>query len=390
MEIIFVGFFWLTILLISHSYIIYPFSLRIIALFTGKSRGPKPKLTLLPSVSIIVSAYNEEKVIADRIENIRNLDYDFNKIELIIGSDCSTDETNSILTRKSNEYDWIKTQLYSTRRGKAIVLNELVKQARNEILVFTDANSRFEKKALQNLVAGFENVKVGGVCGRLNLDESLNKFGQTNKEKLYWKYETHLKKLEGELGILIAANGGIYAVRKNLFIPFPFDKAITDDLYQTFAIHSQGHDFLFESDANASEDVSKEISTEFNRKVRFAATNFQTLSFFKNLLFKRRIIISYALWSHKIIRWFVPLLLILLLLINFHLFNYNQFYHITFKVQIVFYLFATVGFLLNLFRINIPPFSIIYYYIITNIALFVGLLKFITKRHSTVWDSTPR
>jgi len=389
-EIIFVGLFWLTIGLIIHTYINYPLTLKIINILKGSSINERPDPTNLPTVSILISAYNEEKVIAERIENIKNLDYDFGKVELIIGSDCSTDGTNNILIEKSREYEWVKFQTFSTRRGKANVLNDLIQSAKNEILVFTDANSNFEKRALLNLVSNFTIDEVGGVCGRLNLEEPNDKFEGSNREKLYWKYETHLKKSEGDLGILIAANGGIYAIRKKLFVKFPVNEAITDDLYQTLAVLGQGYKFLFKFDAIANEDVSKEIKTEFNRKVRFAATNFQTLKSFKKLLFNRKPLLSYALWSHKIIRWFVPLLLVILFIANLLLVNSNQFFYISATLQIIFYSFGIVGFILSLMKISIPPFSIVYYYILSNVALLIGLIKFLKNKHSFVWDSTPR
>ncbi len=129
---------------------------------------------------------------------------------------------------------------------------------------------------------------------------------------------------------------------------------------------------------------------EFRRKVRFAATNFQTLKFFKGLLFSKKLLISYALWSHKIIRWFVPMLLILLLFTNFLLIDYSQFYQIIFIAQISFYISALIGYTLKLIKVNIPFFSLIYYYVLTNLALLIGLFKFLTKKHAYVWDSTPR
>jgi len=387
-EIIIAGIFWLTILLLFHAYILYPVSLRIFTWFHSKLETGKPNF--YPSISIIISAYNEEKVIADRIDNIKNLNYDFNKLELIIGSDCSSDKTNEILSQKSQEYSWVRTQIFSIRRGKANVLNDLAHLAKNEILVFTDANTKFEKDAILKLTSKFSDVKVGGVCGRLELEEPADHFEKSNREKLYWKYETHLKKLEGNLGILIAANGGIYAIRKELFIKFPDGEAITDDLYQTFAVLNQNYDFLYASDAIASEEVSKKIIMEFRRKVRFAATNFQTLKFFKGLLFRKKLLISYALWSHKIIRWFVPWLLIVLFLTNLLLMDYIQFYYIIFFLQIAFYLSALLGYVLNLAKINISVFSVVYYYLVTNLALLIGFIKFLTKKHSYVWDSTPR
>ena len=388
MEIIITGIFWLTILLLVHAYILYPVSLWIFNWF--KRKPEVVELLSYPSISIIISAYNEEKVIAERIDNIRNLNYDFNKLELIIGSDCSTDKTNEILNEKSQKNSWVRTKNFSTRRGKAAVLNDLVQLTKNEILVFTDANTKFGKDALLNLVSKFSDPKVGGVCGRLELEEPTDNFDKTNREKLYWKYETHLKNLEGDLGILIAANGGIYAIRKDLFIKFPDGEAITDDLYQTFAVLNQEYDFLYAFDAIASEEVSKKIIMEFRRKVRFAATNFQTLKFFKRLLFRKKLLISYALWSHKIIRWFVPILLILLLVTNLFLINYSQLYYVIFIVQASFYISAFIGFILNLLKVNISFFSLIYYYVLTNFALLMGLFKFLSKKHAYAWDSTPR
>lgn len=388
MEIIIAGIFWLTILLLVQAYILYPVSLWLFAWF--KRKPETVKLIPYPSISIIVSAYNEEKVIAERIDNINNLDYDFNKLELIIGSDCSSDSTNEILIERGQEHSWLRTQIFSHRRGKATVLNDLVKLAKNEILVFTDANTKFERDAILKLISKFSDSKVGGVCGRLELEEPINNFEKSNREKLYWKYETHLKNLEGDLGILIAANGGIYAIRKVLFTKFPEGEAITDDLYQTFAILNQDCNFLYASKATAIEEVSKEIMMEFRRKVRFAATNFQTLKYFKGLLFQKKLLISYALWSHKIIRWFVPLILILLFVTNFFVINYDQIYYIIFIVQTSFYVSALIGYILNLLKVNIPFFSLIYYYVLTNLALLIGLFKFLSKKHANVWESTPR
>jgi biofilm PGA synthesis N-glycosyltransferase PgaC len=387
-ETIIAGIFWLTILLLIHAYILYPVSLRIFTLFKSKPKSRKPDS--LPSVSILISAYNEEKVIAERIENIKSLEYDFNQVELIIGSDYSSDKTNEILNRKIQEHSWIRTQIFNTRRGKAAVLNDLAHLAKNEILVFTDANTKFEKDALLRLVSKFSDEKVGGVCGRLVLEEPKNNFDRTNKERLYWKYETQLKKLEGDLGILIAANGGIYGIWKKHFTKFPVDEAVTDDLYQTLAVLNRGYNFLYAFEAVASEDVSKEIITEFRRKIRFAATNFQTIKFFKGLLFRKKIMLSYALWSHKMIRWFVPLFLILLLVTNILLINFSQLYYIIFIVQAGFYISASIGYILNVIKINVSFFSLIYYYVLTNLALLIGLFKFLSKKHAYTWDSTPR
>ena len=387
-EIITAFVFWMVIYLLIHSYLIYPFSLILISLFKKKPKYTKTQL--LPSVSILISAFNEEKVIAERIENISRLEYDFKIVEVLVGSDCSIDRTVEILNEMGKKFNWLKVKEFNNRRGKASVLNDLASESKNDILVFTDANTKFNTDALIKLVGQFDNEKTGGVCGRLILDEPAGKFDQINREKLYWKYETFLKKYEGLLGILIAANGGIFAIRKKLFKKFPEKVAVTDDLYQTLAVLSQGFRFYYSFNSVATEDISEELKTEIKRKIRFAATNFQTLKLFKGLLFNKNILLSYAFWSHKVLRWIVPIMLIILMITNLILINSHQVYSVFFIVQLIFYSLALIGFLFSMVKINIPIAGLVYYYMVTNIALLMGLIKFLFKKHSYIWDSTPR
>lgn len=388
MELYIAAIFWFAILLLIHAYLIYPFSLFILKLFTDKPT--KITETKLPSISILISAYNEEKVLSERIENIKNLNYDFNKLELIIGSDCSFDKTNEILNQKAQNYNWLTIKIFLTRRGKANVLNDLVQLSKGEILVFTDANTMFDKDALINLVSKFSDDNAGGICGRLVLENPDGNFDKSNREKLYWKYETEIKKLEGSLGLLVAANGGIYAIRKNLFNRFPNDQAITDDLYQTLSVLNQNYKFHYANEAVAKEEVAKELTTEFHRKVRFAETNFQTAKQFRGLLFGKKLLVSYALWSHKILRWFVPILAIFLLVSNLILINFEKIYFVTLIIQVGFYFSVLLGFILNKLKINLGLFSVSYYYFITNLALLIGFIKFLFGKQTFTWDSTPR
>jgi len=388
LELFFAGVFWFTVLLLVHTYILYPVTLAFFSLF--KSKGKYIHNDPIPSVSILISAYNEEKVIRQRIDNIKSLKCDFNKLELIIGSDCSTDSTNEIIQQQSAKYNWIKVELFQTRRGKASVLNDIAGLAKNEILIFTDANSMFDEDAVSNLISRFSDDAVGGVCGRLVLEEPKGKYEKSNKERLYWKYETVLKKFEGILGILISANGGIFAIRKKLFTKFPMEYAVTDDLYQTLAVLSQNYNFVYEYNAVAREDISKEVITEFKRKVRFAATNFQTIKDFKNLLLNKKILMSYAIWSHKVLRWLVPVIAILLFISNLFLIKQGSLYYGAMILQICFYFAIFVGFIFHKMKISGWIFSIFYYYALTNVALLIGMFKFFAGKHAYTWDSTPR
>jgi len=380
--------FWFLVFLIINTYLLYPLVIWLLSKFKSKSYDYTSDFST--SVSILISAYNEEKVIENRVKNLLSQNYDKNLIEIIVGSDCSNDNTNEILKRLAKEYPEVKIFLFNNRRGKAGVLNEIVQYATNEILIFTDANTEFENNAIKNLVKHFQYSSIGGVSGRLVLIEKNFHKERGVEEKKYWEYETFIKKSEGNLGILIGANGGIFAIRKNLFSEIPTDKPVTDDFYLSLSVIKKGYKFIYESFAIGFEEVAKDLSSEFKRKIRFAATNFQTISFFKSLLFNKNIILSYAFWSHKIIRWFLPLILILVFVLNIFLVNAGTFYLVTFFIQLLFYFLALIGFIFNKIKVRLTLLSLIYYFLVTNIALLIGFIRFLRKKHSVIWQSTSR
>ncbi|NMB81887.1 MAG: glycosyltransferase family 2 protein, partial [Ignavibacteria bacterium] len=260
--------FYLICLLILNSFFIYP-----VILFIKNRKYSKREIDLnyTPTVSILIAAHNEEKVIEERIKNLAELNYDLSKIEVFIGSDASTDRTNEILTKQKEKYRWLNIYLSEERRGKAGILNQLYKQARNEILVFTDANTLFHKDALKNMIEDFSDEQIGGVCGRLVLVDNEKSKSEGVEEVEYWKYETMVKKLEGQIGILLAANGGIFAIKKELFQPIPTINAVTDDLFISLSIISGGYKFTYRNDAIAYEETGKDVSAEYRRQVRFGA-----------------------------------------------------------------------------------------------------------------------
>lgn len=381
-------FFWGMIILIINSYLFYTILIWLLSKYSKHVEFTKQHKSI--PVSILISAYNEEKVIEKRIHNILDQNYELENIEILVGSDCSSDKTNEILLKLSEQIPQLKVFLYNVRMGKAGVLNELVKHASNEILIFTDANTEFDKNALNNLVRHFNKPEIGGVCGRLILQENINQKKSGIEENKYWKYETFIKQKEGKLGILIGANGGIFAIRKNLFEPIPISKPVTDDLFISLSILNKGYKFIYDKSSLAYEDISSNIVTEFNRKVRFSATNIQTIFFFKSLLFNKNILISYAFWSHKIIRWFLPVMLLLTFILNIYLIDAGKIYLYFFDIQLLFYLAGILGYLFNKINFRISFLSLITYFLLTNIALLVGIVRFLLKKHSVIWQSTPR
>lgn len=379
--------FFVLVLLSLHTYVLYPVIIKLIS-FT-KSFKSYPG-NYYPSISIVLSAYNEEKTIEERIKNIALQAYDFSKIEVLVGSDCSTDSTNQTLSRLAKEYNWLRVFIFNERSGKAGVINNIVKSAKNEILIFTDANTVFGRDAIKNLVEDFRDKEVGGVSGRLILTETQFEKRLSVEEKRYWEYETFIKKAEGRLGILVGANGGIFAIRRNLFAEIPTQKAVTDDLFLSLEVLRRKFKFTYNPKALAYEEVGKSVGIEFKRKIRFASTNYQTLQFFKNILFGKNILLSFAFFSHKIIRWFFPHIMILLLLLNFLLLSYGTLFLNLFILQIALYVIALIGFIFSFLRIRISIFSLLFFFVMANIALIIGWIRFLRKKHSVIWSPTER
>lgn len=380
-------FFYLIFLLIVNSFFVYPLVVYLIS-----RKNPK-KQTIpenYPSVSILISAYNEEKIIEERIRNISLLDYDFSKLEVFVGSDKSTDGTNDILKRLETEYSWLNIFISEERCGKAGILNKFVNQVKNEILVFTDANTEFKKETLKNLVKDFSRKEVGGVCGKLVLTDNERIRNEGVEESEYWKYETFIKQSEGNCGVLIAANGGIFAIRKELYKNIPADRAVTDDLFLSLAVVSQGYLFTYCENALAYESIGKDVQAEYNRKLRFSATNFQTLIEFKDLIFGKNRFLAYAFLSHKITRWILPWMLAIVFILSIFLARTNTLIFLLMTLEMFFYSFALMGWIGSLLKIRIRLFSLPYFFVVSNIAVAMGLIHFLQKKHSVIWESTER
>lgn len=376
--------FWLSVVLIFHTYIGYPFLLVAFSIFASKQR--RKDENHLPRVSMLVSAYNEEASIADKMENCLQLNYPAEKLQIVIGSDASTDQTDAILRQYKDSR--FKLITFHNRRGKAPVLNDLVEAASGEILVFSDANTLYKPDAIHRLVAHFGDARVGGVCGRLIL---LSKNGQldTEGEKLYWDFENYIKFLEGKVRTVFGANGAIYAIRKELYERLPTDRAVMDDFLIPLKIVMRGYDVVYEKDAIVWEHTAPSLQSEFARKARIGAANFNGIREILPLLSPRKGFVAFGLWSHKLIRWLVPFLLISLFASNMLLLG-SSFYNITFGVQVLFYGLAWLGWKAEKLRARVSLLVYPYYFLVVNCALLVGFYRFLTKSQQPAWTRTER
>lgn len=260
----------------------------------------------LPRVAIIISAYNEELHIAERVANLLDLDYPADKLRAYIGSDGSQDRTAAILSGLADPR--LHAHIVVRNRGKATMLNELVGLGDEPILVFSDANTFFDRQALKRLVAPFCNRAVGGVTGELRLYGK----GGDNQDGLYWRMEQVLKYLEGRIGGLLGANGAIYAIRRTFWKPLEPD-TICDDFCVGMNVAAQGQRLVYEPSAWAHEEIPQALSDEYHRRVRIGIGNFQALFRHPEYLLNTSWGTRFAYLSHKVLRWVAPHLLLIAL-----------------------------------------------------------------------------
>jgi len=382
--------FFSSLFLILHTYIFYPVSIQLLSLLFRKNY--KLNKNFLPKISILVSAYNEEKVIENTLTNLYQQNYTKEKFEIIVGSDGSTDKTNDIITQFVNKHTNINFIPFEKRRGKKFVINDLVKTANGEVLVFCDSNTVYDKNAITELAKYYADDRVGGVSGRLELIEKSSSVATGNKEATYWRYESWIKNCEGSLGYLIGANGGIYSIKKEFFVSMPPDVSVVDDLFLSLKILEQDKDMVYCMEAIASETIAPSIKWEVERKARIIPRSFETIKQVKKLLFSRRFCISYNIWSHKMIRWFTPLLLGILLLSNIliSLFYGGIFYNVILLLQAGIIILGIAGYFIIKLNLNIKIFQLFYFFLISNYALLKGFYRFFTKKYKPTWNSTPR
>jgi len=386
-------FFWCGVLLLLHTYFFYPFLLFVLDgldqvranvryMRGGLDRRHRAESPVPPRVSLVIAAYNEASCIADKIRNSLALDYPADRLEVLVGSDGSTDGTNEIVRSFSDP----RVRLVAgTRGGKVSVLNRCIPAAAGEIVVLSDANTEIDTAALKKLVRHFDDPDVGAVCGKLRLyNPTRNDF----EESSYWAYESLIKLYEGKRGAVVGANGGLYAIRRALFAQLP-PGTICDDFVIPMRILDSGFRVVYEPAAWAQEETTEDYGLEFGRRTRIAAGNFQSLKLVAGLLSPMAGFRAFAFWSHKVLRWVAPALMGLVLATNVFLLD-SLLYRIILGAQLAFYALALAG-RMNWFRGRLrKACSVAYYFTTMNLALAVGFWRFLRHSQRAAWDRTAR
>jgi cellulose synthase/poly-beta-1,6-N-acetylglucosamine synthase-like glycosyltransferase len=371
--------FWLAAVLLFYVYAGYPLLLALIALFVHR---PRPDAGYTPRISVLIAAYNEEEAIERKIQQTLALEYPHEKLEVLVLSDCSTDSTDEIV--KVFPDSRVRLVRMPERRGKTFAQNVGVKEATGEVIIFSDATAIYHPKALLYLACNYQDASVGAVSGRYQYFDPGEQSQTGLGSVAFWNYENLIKKMQSSIRTITGCCGCIYSVRKEAYTELPAD--IISDLVQPLQAIRKGYRVVFEDRALAYEETTQSTSEEFSMRVRVVTRAMRGLLSVPDLLKPWKFAWpALQLWSHKIMRWMVPLFLIVLLAANVALID-SPFYKFTLAVQLFFYAAALLNILLPLHR-QWKPLGIPLFFCTLNAAALVSMLEICRGRKYVTWQT---
>lgn len=339
-----------------------------------------------PEVTLLIAAYNEADIIDRKMENCASLKYPSDRIRFVWVTDGSTDGTPEVLRR----YPENIVLHEDTRAGKSHALNRAIKYVTSPIVIMTDANTILNEDSIYLIVRKFDNPKVGCVAGEKRVLSIGDNAAST--EGLYWKYESFLKELDDRLNSAMGAAGELIALRRELWREIPAD-TIGDDMFLSMDVLRRGYKIAYCKEAYAMEMPSADIGEERKRKVRLAGCALQNVCRLRDLMnpFKYGIT-AFQYVSHRVFRWIVsPVCLILMLLFNFFavLAGAPLFYHIVLLLQLLFYLAAFAGMILDR-KEKAGILRVPYYFLFANFTMFAGIGYLARNKGNGAWEKAKR
>ena len=392
---ILIAIFWILVFLVFYTYAGYGLVawlwIRVSVMFTNPNNAVSDDAFELPTLALIIAAYNEEQILAGKINNSLALDYPAEKIRILVVTDGSTDRSAQIV----KDFPSVILLHQADRKGKVAAINRAVTAAGDvEILVFSDANSMLNKEALQRLVSHYKNPMVGGVSGEKKV---IDLEGSTVRgESFYWRYESGLKKLDASLYTIVGAAGELFSIRRILYESVPED-VILDDFYISLKVCEKGYQVKYEPGAFAMEKPSLTMHDEAERKTRISAGAFQSMFIFAHLMNPLRFgKLSFQYLSRRIFRWVIcPLAIPLIFLLNVYFYSAEvtpeKLYGLILYLQVIFYTLAALGWMFagkkagNNKVIHIP-----YYFLFMNLSVWHGFFRFIKGGQSAIWEKVNR
>ena len=386
--------FWICLILCLYTYIGYGIILYLLVLIKRMLKGkpqqkPLPADSELPDVAFMVCAFNEEDIVEMKMRNIHELDYPKEKLHVIWVTDGSTDHTNEHL----EAYPDVEVVFSPERRGKTAALNHGISQVKSDITVMTDANTLVNREAIREIVRCMQDPKVACVAGEKRVMSRQEGEIAAEGEGLYWKYESTLKQLDSEFYSAMGAAGELNAIRTNLYEPMP-ETALLDDFVMSMKLVEQGYKIAYTSNAYAMEYGSANLEEESKRKRRIAAGGLQSSWWLRGMMnpFKH-FIVAFQFVSHRVLRWSItPIAMMALIPLNVALvmMKAGTIYTIIWILQILFYMAALGGYLLEQHNRKNKLLYVPYYFLFMNINVFRGMHYLKTHQGGGTWEKAKR
>lgn len=381
--------FWIGIFIVFYTYLGYGILLYLLVRIKELFRKPIP-IALpepLPEVTLFIAAYNEEEIVAAKMKNCHTLAYPADKLKIVWVTDGSNDQTNELL----KQYPDVTVLFQPERRGKTAALNRGIQYITTPYVIFTDANTMLNQEAMHEIVRQFSNPKVGCVAGEKRVETNTAQ-GATAGEGIYWKYESALKALDFRLYSAVGAAGELFAVRTELFEQMPSD-TLLDDFILSLRIAQKGYTIAYCKEAYATETASLNMKEEEKRKIRIAAGGLQSVWRLRSLFnIFRYGTLSFQFVSHRVLRWTItPIMLFLLVPLNILLTCKGDFAYIfLLLLQVVFYMMAYVGYMMEQKNVRNKLFFIPYYFSFMNLNVIRGFLYLAGNKGNGAWEKAKR
>lgn len=386
--------FWICLALVFYTYIGYGMLLWWLLLMKRLLKGKQPPASVppsgeLPEMTFMVCAFNEQDVVAMKMQDIRQLDYPREKLHIMWVTDGSTDQTNQLLS----QYSDVEIVFTPERRGKTAALNHGISLVKTPITVMTDANTMVNPGALLEIARCFCDPKVGCVAGEKRVIARNDSQTAAHGEGLYWKYESLLKRWDSELHSAMGAAGELNAIRTALYEPMP-ESALLDDFVMSMRMVGRGYKIAYTSDAYAMEYGSANLEEESKRKRRIAAGGLQSSWWLRQLMNPlRHPLTAFQLVSHRVLRWTVaPFALVALIPLNVLLvmMKGGTVYVVIWLLQVLFYLAALGGYLMERRGRKSRLLYVPYYFLFMNLNVFRGISYLKNRSGSGAWEKAKR
>jgi len=371
-----IGIFALSAFLIFWTYVGYPIFIALLARWRPRPHRREP---LELPVTLIVPAYNEEAVIAAKLENLLALEYPAALREIIVVADGSTDRTVEIVVGYAER--GVQLLYQPERQGKIAAMNRAAPQAHGDILIFSDANAMMEPDAVRQILPNFADPQVACVSGEKRIRPSAEV--QAEGESAYWRYEAFMKRADSLVNTAIGAVGEFFAIRRELYRPLETDNLI-EDFVLAMRLVMDGWRVVYEPAAVTWEEASPSLGGEWRRRARMAAGGFQAIGRLRGLLSPRYGLAAFQYVSHKVLRWLAPFFMLAALISSAFL-TAEPLFRLLFWGQVLFYVLAALGWALELLGWKCKPLRLIFYFCFANATMLGGFVRYVTRSQSVLW-----